>query len=155
MSIDLLTALSSLGGVTLGGGLSYAVQRATHHAAEKLEVSRQAILRSEARRAERMAALDRFLVQAQDVERAAINHYHRGMTNDEWQTQAEAAMDRMWVAEKVVRIVCSTAMHQATYHFAHILGESMADRTEGIEVHEFMSAPREAFLDQARVELGE
>jgi hypothetical protein len=55
MGIELYTSLTSLAGVLLGGGLSYAIQRATQRSTERSETSRVELARAEARRAERMA----------------------------------------------------------------------------------------------------
>jgi hypothetical protein len=106
MSTELSASLTSLAGVLLGGTISYVVQHFTQRSADRAEARRQRIARSEARYAERVAIIDRFLVDAQDAERVAYDHHSRGADNADWQRTADAAMDRLYVSEKMVRVLC-------------------------------------------------
>ncbi|WP_419249545.1 hypothetical protein [Streptomyces griseorubiginosus] len=66
-------SLISLGGVALGGVLSYLVQHRTQLSAERAEARRQRTAVSEARRAERLALLERFIEVSAEAERAAYS----------------------------------------------------------------------------------
>ncbi|MFG2888367.1 hypothetical protein [Streptomyces sp. NPDC048248] len=79
MSGQVWVALISLGGVVLGGLLSYLVQHRTQVSAERAEQQRQQIGVSEARRAERLALLERFVEVGAEAERSAF----RGLPNGE------------------------------------------------------------------------
>jgi hypothetical protein len=68
-----------------------------------------------------MAALEKFLGYAQDAERPAADHHQHGADGAEWRNRADAIMDRVWVSEKMVRILCSSAMHDAAHVFANEL----------------------------------
>lgn len=61
MSGQVWVSLISLGGVALGGALSFLVQFATQRSAERTEQRRQQTELSEARRAERLTLLERFV----------------------------------------------------------------------------------------------
>ncbi|CAM5343302.1 hypothetical protein GCM10010220_30600 [Streptomyces parvulus] len=61
MSGQVWVSLISLGGVVLGGSLSYPVQRRTRLSAERAEQQWQKTALSEARRGERLALLERFI----------------------------------------------------------------------------------------------
>jgi len=113
VSIELYTSVTSLAGVVLGGGLSYVIQHATQRSAERAEARRLETARAEARRSERMAIMDRLLVNIQDAERVAAERHYGGVVGAEWQARADAVMDRVWVAEKMVHILCTPTMVEA------------------------------------------
>ncbi|MEU4880006.1 hypothetical protein OIE82_02580 [Streptomyces althioticus] len=62
-----------MGGVVLGGSLSYVVQHRTQLSAERAERQRQQITLSEARRGERPALLERFIEVSAKTERRVYN----------------------------------------------------------------------------------
>jgi hypothetical protein len=78
------TALTSLVGVAIGGGLSYAIQLGTKRAAAQSEERKQQRVTLENRRTARLAQLERF------VEVAAV--------------EAQAVMERFWIAERMIRV---------------------------------------------------
>jgi hypothetical protein len=153
MTVDLLASLTTLAGVMLGGGLSFAVQRATQRSVERTEGIRLEASRIEARRTERMAALDRFLVNAQDVERVAIDHHQHGVDGPEWRSRANIAMDRVWVSEKMVRILCSSAMHEAAHVFTNALHRTLWQEHHDHAVGDVLASKREECLQAAQIEL--
>jgi hypothetical protein len=61
MAAEALTAITSLGGVALGGSLSYAVQLATQRTAAQAERRKQELTLLESRRTERLALLEQFI----------------------------------------------------------------------------------------------
>ncbi|ARX88494.1 hypothetical protein SMD44_07981 [Streptomyces alboflavus] len=61
MAGQVWVSLISLGGVVLGGVLSYLVQHRTQQSADRAEQQRQRLSLSETRRAERLALLERFI----------------------------------------------------------------------------------------------
>lgn len=73
MSGQVWVSLISLGGVVLGGMLSHLVRHRTQLSAERAEQQRQRNALSEARRAERLALLERFIEVAAEAERSAFS----------------------------------------------------------------------------------
>ena len=149
MGLSLYSSLISLAGVMLGGGLSFVIQRFTQRAAERSEAVREEVRRAETRRTERMAALDKFLVHAQDAERVAMD---RHLDDAQWRSKADATMDRVWVSEKMIRILCSPAMHDAAHAFANELYHAIWKHHES-EVGDVLAPSREKLLQAARNEL--
>jgi hypothetical protein len=64
MAGELMTTLTSLGGVALGGGLSYLVQNNTQRMSARIEQRKQDVTRTENRRAERLTHLEWFIAAA-------------------------------------------------------------------------------------------
>jgi hypothetical protein len=153
MAVDTYASLTSLLGVVLGSGLSFAVQRSTQRSAERAIVLRLEASRIEARRTERMTTLDRLLSNAQDVERAAIDHHQHGLDGPEWRSRADGAMDRAWVSEKVVRILCSSAMHEAAHRYTNALNGVLRAEQHDDAVGDALASEREALLQAAQIEL--
>lgn len=71
MAGQVWVSLISLGGIVLGGVLSYLVQYRTQQSAERAEQERQWLSLSETRRAERLALLERFIEVSAEAERCA------------------------------------------------------------------------------------
>lgn len=84
MSGQVWVSLISLGGVVLGGSLSYLVQHRTQLSAERAEQRRQRISLSEARRAERLALLERFVEVAAEAERSAFSRPSEWDDTHDW-----------------------------------------------------------------------
>lgn len=104
MSGQVWVSLISLGGVALGGVLSFLVQFATQRSAERTEQRRQQTELSEARRAERLALLERFVEVGAEAERAAFSRPHEWDDTSAWFLTTQDAMNRLWVAERLIRI---------------------------------------------------
>ncbi|MER5793447.1 hypothetical protein [Streptomyces sp. NPDC001980] len=69
MAGQVWVSLISVGGVVLGGVLSYLVQHRTQQSAERAEQQRRRIALSETRRAERLALLERFIEVSAEADR--------------------------------------------------------------------------------------
>lgn len=93
-----------VGGVVLGGMLSYLVQHRTQLSAERAERQRQQNALSEARRAERSALLERFIEVAAEAERSAFSRPSEFDHTHPWQVRTQDVMNRLWVGERLIRI---------------------------------------------------
>lgn len=100
MSGQVWVSLISLGGVVLGGLLSYLVQHKTQLSAERAEQQRQQDALSEARRAERLALLERFIEVTAEAERSAFSRPSEWEDTDAWFLKTQDVMNRLWVAER-------------------------------------------------------
>jgi len=153
MSTELYISLTSLVGVLLGGTMSYVVQRSTQRSAERAEARRQNITLAEARYAERVAVIDRFLGCAQDAERVAYDRHQSDANGEEWRRRADAGMDRLYLAEKMVRILCSDELHEAAHSFTNAISEAIYHKPGNFDVSNHLMADRTNFLTAARREL--
>ncbi|MGW3829554.1 hypothetical protein ACWEAF_47440, partial [Streptomyces sp. NPDC005071] len=106
-------SLISLGGVVLGGALSYLVQHRTQLSAERGEQRRQRISLSEARRAERLALLERFIEVGAEAERCAFSRPSEWDDTHDWFRTTRDVMNRLWVAERLIRIQFPLTVHDA------------------------------------------
>ena len=82
----------------LGGGLSYLVQYSTQRMSARIEQSKQNVARAEARRAERLAHLERFIAVAAEAERIAFERPADWAPGEPWPTAAQEVMHRLWNA---------------------------------------------------------
>jgi len=154
MAVETWTALTSLGGVALGGGLSYLVQRTTQRMAARIEEGKQATARTEARRAERLALLERFVGVAAEAERCAFSRPGDWQDGDEWPTRAQDVMNRFWVAERMIRLLFPPPVHDAARaYFLMLNGAVWEGAPSGLELRDGLDPPRLAFLDAARAAL--
>lgn len=118
---ELLTAITSLGGVALGGGLSYLAQSSSHRTAERTEQRRQDTARAESRRAERLTHLERFIAVAAEAERISFNRPTSWESGDSWHTAAQDTMNRLWVAERMIQVLYPPPVHAAARpYFEHL-----------------------------------
>ncbi|CAL9328426.1 hypothetical protein SUDANB23_00024 [Streptomyces sp. enrichment culture] len=113
MSGQVWVSLISLGGVVLGGLLSYLVQHKTQLSAERAEQQRQQDALSEARRAERLALLERFIEVTAEAERSAFSRPSEWEDTDAWFLKTQDVMNRLWVAERLIRIQFPLPVHDA------------------------------------------
>jgi hypothetical protein len=155
MAAEVWTAVTSLAGVAIGGGLSYLVQHTTQRAAARAEQRRQELTLEEGRRAERLALLERFVGVAAEAERCAFTrpstHWHDG---EDWPVKAQAVMDRFWVAERMIRLLFPIPVHDAArVYFLMLNGAVWQGVPEGESARELLEEPRLAFLDVARAAL--
>ncbi|MCY1144502.1 hypothetical protein OWR29_41445 [Actinoplanes sp. Pm04-4] len=154
MAAETWTALTSLGGVALGGGLSYLVQRTTQRMTARLEEGKQAAARTEARRAERLALLERFVGVAAEAERCAFDRPPTWQEGDEWHARAQETMNRFWVAERMIRLLFPPPVHDAARAYFLMLNGAVWEGTPGRdELRDALENPRLAFLDAARAKL--
>jgi hypothetical protein len=155
MAGEVATAITSLGGVALGGGLSYLVQRNSQRAAAGMERLKQETTRTEARRAERLTHLERFVSLAADAERVAFERPADWTETDPWAVKAQDVMNRLWVAERMVQVLFPPAVHVAarTYFF-RINGAVWQGVPVLEDLYPELDELRDAFLGSVREALG-
>ncbi|MFD8219737.1 hypothetical protein ACFV2U_40150 [Streptomyces sp. NPDC059697] len=155
MSGQVGVSLISLGGVALGGVLSFLVQFATQRSAERTEQRRQKTELSEARRAERLALLERFVEVGAEAERAAISRPHEWDDTSAWFLTTQDAMNRLWVAERLNRIQFPLPVHDAARKYFLDLNRTVWEGLPDSEsVRDYLEDNRLAFLDAARAVMG-
>ncbi|MBM2622614.1 hypothetical protein JIG36_44650 [Actinoplanes sp. LDG1-06] len=154
MAGEMVTALTSLGGVALGGGLSYLVQRTTQQTTLRLEQSKQDRAQLEARRAERLALLERFITVAADAERCAFSRPSEWEEGDDWHAPTQVVMNRFWVEERMIRVLFPPVVHDAARAYFLVLnGAVWEGLPPGQTVADAIERPHAAFLDAARAAL--
>ncbi|MEU6423334.1 hypothetical protein [Streptomyces spiralis] len=155
MTGQVWVSLISLGGVVLGGVLSYLVQHTTQRSAERSEQRRQRIALSEARRAERLALLERFIEVSAEAERCAYTRPSQWEDTDEWYLTTRDVMYRLWVADRLLRIQFPRPVHDAAHtHFLDLNRTMWHGLPDGESVRDHLEGNRSAFLDTAREAMG-
>ncbi|MEU6289746.1 MULTISPECIES: hypothetical protein [unclassified Streptomyces] len=155
MSGQVWVSLISLGGVVLGGSLSYLVQHRTQRSAERAEQQRQKIAMSEARRGERLALLERFIEVGAEAERSALSRPSEWEETDDWFLTTRDAMYRLWVAERLIRIQFPLPVHHAARAYFLDLNRTVWEGLpDGESVRDYLEDNRLAFLDAARAVMG-
>jgi hypothetical protein len=155
MSGQVWVSLISLGGVALGGMLSYLVQHRTQLSAELAEQRRQQNTLSEARRAERLALLERFIEVAAEAERSAFSRPSDFDASHPWHIETQDAMNRLWVAERLIRIQFPLPVHDAARAYFLDLNRTVWEGLpDGESVRDYLEDNRLAFLDAARAVMG-
>ncbi|MGW2020458.1 hypothetical protein [Streptomyces sp. NPDC001927] len=155
MSIQVWVSLISVGGVVLGGLLSFLVQHRTQSSAERAEQQRQQSALSETRRAERMALLERFIEVAAEAERSAFSRPPEWDDNHAWYLKTQDVMNRLWVAERLVRIQFPLPVHDAARAYFLDLNRTVWEGLpDGESVRDYLEDNRLAFLDAARSVMG-
>ncbi|MGA5298488.1 hypothetical protein ACPCHT_01095 [Nucisporomicrobium flavum] len=152
---EIVTAVTSLGGVALGGGLSYLVQTNTQRMTARTEQRKQDAARAESRRAERLTHLERFIALAADAERIAFERPDDWVPGDAWSDATQAVMNRLWVAESMVQVLFQADVHAAarTYYFR--INRAVWDGVPDVEaLYPELDGLRDAFLAAAREGLG-
>jgi hypothetical protein len=110
---------------------------------------------SEARRAERLALLERFIEVAADAERAAFSRPSDWEDTDPWFVRTQDAMNKLWVAERLIRIQFPLPVHDAARAYFLDLNRTVWEGLpEGESVRDYLEANRLAFLDAARAATG-
>lgn len=144
-------SLTSLGGVAIGGALSFFVQQSTQRSAERIERQRQQSALSEARRADRLARLERFVEVAAEAERCAFSRPAHWEESDPWNVKAQAVMNRLWVSERLIRLLFPLSVHDAARaYFLDLNKVVWQGPPDGESVRDYLEANRLAFLDAAR-----
>ncbi|WP_413757327.1 hypothetical protein [Streptomyces sp. MMBL 11-3] len=155
MSGQVWVSLISLGGVVLGGALSFLVQFTTQRSAERTERWRQQVELSETRRAERLALLERFVEVAAEAERAAFTRPGDWDEATPWFVTTQDAMNRLWVVERLIRIQFPLPVHDAARAYFLDLNRTVWEGLpEGESVRDHLEDNRLAFLDAARAVMG-
>lgn len=151
MDGQVVTAITSLGGVMLGGGLSYLVQ----HSAQRLSARQQDVARSETRRAERLAHLERFMTVAAEAERVAFDRPGDWTAGEPWPTTAHETMQRFWVAEYMLQVLYPAGVHAAGRAYFRKINRAVWDGVPSLDdLYVELEDLRDAFLDAARSTLG-
>ncbi|MET8132227.1 hypothetical protein [Streptomyces sp. NPDC005251] len=153
------TTLVPLLGVLLGGFVSTVTQYSLGRASERAEVRRSARERAETRRNERVTHLIGFLSAVQEAERVAVDRYHHNLTDEQWQARAKQSIDRMWVAQKTIHMLCAAEVNQAARDLAYDVqdvirkGPDDPGEPRDEKVWEYIRPSRKAFLDVVRDQL--
>ncbi len=151
MDGQVVTAITSLGGVALGGGLSYLVQ----HSAQRLSARQQDAARAETRRAERLAHLERFMTMAAEAERIAFERPGDWTAGEPWPTAAQETMQRFWVAEYLLQVLYPADVHAAGRAYFRKINRAVWDGVPAMEdLYAELEDLRDTFLDAARSALG-
>ncbi|MFJ3670360.1 hypothetical protein ACIPSE_28290 [Streptomyces sp. NPDC090106] len=151
MAGQVWVSLISLGGVVLGGMLSYLVQHRTQLSAERAERQRQRDALSEARRAERLALLERFIEVAAEAERSALTRPAEFDDTHPWHIRTQDVMNRLWVAERLVRVQFPLPVHDAARAYFLDLNRTVWEGLpDGESVRDYLEDNRLTFLDTAR-----
>ncbi|MYS70652.1 hypothetical protein GTY88_09445 [Streptomyces sp. SID5926] len=151
MSGQVWVSLISLGGVVLGGSLSYLVQHRTQLSAERAEQQRQKTALSEARRGERLALLERFVEVGAEAERSAFSRPSEWEDTDDWFLTTRDVMNKLWVAERLIRIQFPLPVHDAARAYFLDLNRTVWEGLPDCEsVRDYLEDNRLAFLDAAR-----
>ncbi|WP_405651905.1 hypothetical protein [Streptomyces sp. RK9] len=155
MAGQVWVSLISLGGVVLGGVLSYLVQHRTQQSADRAEQQRQRLSLSETRRAERLALLERFVEVSAEAERCAYTRPAEWEDTDDWYLTTRDVMYRLWVADRLLRIQFPQPVHDTAHaHFLDLNRTVWHGLPDGGSVRDFLEGNRSAFLDAAREVMG-
>lgn len=128
------TTLGPLIGVLLGGLLSWVAQYALGRASERAETRRSLRERAEARRSERLTQLIDFLRTVQEGERVAVDRHHHHVADEQWQARARQTIDRMWVAQKTIHMLCAPEVNEAARRVAFAVQDVIRDGPGGAGV---------------------
>ncbi|MBK3568446.1 MULTISPECIES: hypothetical protein [unclassified Streptomyces] len=144
-------SLTSFGGVVLGGVLSFLVQFTTQRSAERAQQRHQRTELAEARRAERLALLERFVEVGAEAERVAFARPPEWDDTTPWKLTAQDVMNRLWVVERLVRIQFPLPVHEAARRYFLDLNQTVWwGLPDGESVRDYLEDNRLAFLDAAR-----
>lgn len=150
------TTLAPLIGVVLGGLMSLLAQISVGRASERTELRRSVRDRAEARRSERLAHLIEFLSVVQEAERVAVDRYHHNLADEQWQARAREILDRMWVTQKTIHMLCASEINEAARGLAfavqRLIRNGPDDRGEPQDekVWAHIRPSRREFLDAVR-----
>ncbi|WP_017238041.1 hypothetical protein [Streptomyces sp. SS] len=145
MSGQVWVSLISLGGVVLGGMLSYLVQHRTQSSVERAERQRQLSTLSEAR----------FIEVAAEAERSAFSRPSAWDDTHSWYLTTQGVMNRLWVAERLIRIQFPLPVHEAARAYFLDLNRTVWEGLpDGESVRDYLEDNRLAFLDAARAVMG-
>ncbi|WP_427922844.1 hypothetical protein [Streptomyces sp. cg40] len=144
-------SLTSFGGVALGGVLSFLVQFTTQRSAERAQQRHRQTELAEARRAERLALLERFVEVGAEAERVAFARPPEWDDTTPWKLTAQDVMNRLWVVERLVRIQFPLPVHEAARRYFLDLNQTVWwGLPDGESVRDYLEDNRLAFLDAAR-----
>ncbi|KUN87704.1 hypothetical protein AQJ66_08665 [Streptomyces bungoensis] len=137
--------MASFAGAVVGAlASSWAVVRRTAHE------------RSEERRKEQVTHLTAFLAAVQEAERVAVDRWHHRMSDERWQARARRAVDRVWVTQKTLHLLCSTEINDAARKLAFAVHEVVRDGPgdpddpQDEKVWAYIRPSRNEFLDAGK-----
>ncbi|MGB2567246.1 hypothetical protein ACPFP2_02155 [Micromonospora citrea] len=155
MPNEVWMSMVPLGGVVLGGLLSFGVQHQSQRSAQRAEDRRSGLALAESRRAERLAQLERFVEVTAEAERCAFNRPATWTETEDWTVRTQAVMNRVWVAERLIRLTFPPEVHDAARaYFLDLNLVVWEGLPEGQSVRDHLEANRLAFLDAARTAVG-
>ncbi|MEU0783905.1 hypothetical protein ABZ341_20295 [Streptomyces sp. NPDC006173] len=102
-------------------------QHALGRATDRAETRRSLRERAEARRSERLTQLVDFLRTVQEGERVAVDRHHHQVADEQWQTRARQTIDRMWVAQKTIHMLCTPEVNEAARRLAFAVQNVIRD----------------------------
>ncbi|MFC9588758.1 hypothetical protein ACFTUC_02935 [Streptomyces sp. NPDC056944] len=153
------TTLAPLIGVLLGGLMSMLAQRSAGRALERGEARRNVRELAEARRNERLTHLIEFLSAVQEAERVAVDRYHHNLADEQWMARARQVLDRVWVMQKTIHVLCTSEVSEAARSLAWAVQELIRKGPEDPgepqdeKVWAHIHPSRQAFLDLVRDQL--
>lgn len=150
MAGELVTAITSLGGVVLGGSLSYLVQNNSQRMAERTERRGQELARAETRRAERLTHLERFIAVAAEAERVAFGRPAGWESGDPWHTATQNVMNRLWVAERMLQVLYPADVHTSARGYFERLNRAVWDGVPTLDELYELDELRGVFLTTVR-----
>ncbi|GAB7051495.1 hypothetical protein [Catenuloplanes indicus] len=151
MAGEMLTAITSLGGVLLGGGLSYLVQHTTLRMTARAEQRRLESERAENRRAERLSHLERFVAVAAEAERVAFERPDDWSTGEPWPVAAQEVMHRLWVAERMLQVLYPAEVYAAARAYFERINRAVWDGVPSLDdLYGELDELRGAFLTTSR-----
>ncbi len=110
---------------------------------------------SEARRAERLTLLERFVEVRAEADRAAFGRPADWDDTHEWYLTTRDVMNRLWVAERLIRIEFPRPVHDAARAYFLDLNRTVWEGLpDGESVRDHLEDIRLAFLDAARAVMG-
>ncbi|GAA4582427.1 hypothetical protein GCM10023194_17090 [Planotetraspora phitsanulokensis] len=151
MAADVLVSVASLAGVGLGGGLSYLAQITSLRHAGRTEQWRATAQTAEARRAERLEELRRFIQVTQQGERTAEER--RATPTPEWLADARDVMDELWVRERMIHVLFGASLHERARAYVVAINDILWEEQADEPIWDHLQGPKVAFLDAARAEL--
>ncbi|PRY25861.1 hypothetical protein [Pseudosporangium ferrugineum] len=155
MAGELVTAITSLGGVVLGGGLSFLVQNNTQRMSARIEQRKQDLARAESRRAEQLTHLERFIAVAAEAERVAFGRPGDFVPGDAWSASAQEVMQRLWVAERMLQVLYPSGVHTAARAYFERINGAVWEGVPQIEsLYAELDVLRGAFLAASRAAIG-
>ncbi|MFH8800884.1 hypothetical protein ACH4F6_14980 [Streptomyces sp. NPDC017936] len=150
------TTLAPLVGVVLGGLMSWLAQHTSGRASARVEESRGTRECAEARRCERLTHLIAFLSAVQEAERVAVDRYQHRMADAQWEARARQTVDRMWVTQKTIHMLCAPEVNDAARRLAYAVqdvirkGPDDPGEPQDEKVWEAIRPSRREFLDVVR-----
>jgi hypothetical protein len=149
MAAELWVSVASVAGVAVGGGISFVSQ----WFAQRLELRRHAIAVGESRRAERLTELRDFLRLAEQAQRVAIQRHDKPSQPADWEDRATAAVAALWVAERVVEMLCSSPIRDAAHAYAESVHAEVYKGVDHNSVTVNIRPSRRAFIEASREDL--